>query len=320
VSARGPFGHPGPVGPPDPGEFHGIGHVPSTGSPSGRSGSGRSGSGYPDRSGYPGGAGQPSPGFGQGAAGSYQRPESLTSPGVPSRPALPPRSDRTPTTPFGRYAALLRQLDQVRAGDEAMAESWRRSADSMNAVAEEIGPIIMEHSQQLEMLARRLRMRVMHLGAQKITEEIDPVEALDTAKDLTNQTAFLANEAKRLGSQAAFLPTWRPAYRNFLVYLACAVVTGILQYALFLLHDNNPSSLVILFLLPFVSWVTGLTLIRYYGQPAIPPDPATRRQQFRVGMPPPPDPMTRSPRLGILLCLGTFPIWYLGVVANSWLG
>jgi len=289
VSARGPFDQTGPAGPPDPGEFRGTGSTPPTGSPAPLRG-------IPPR-------GAPGPGRGPGAPGS-------TAP-------LPARTD-PPAASFARYAALLRELDRVRAGDEARTESWRRSAASMNAVAEEIGPMIVEHGQQLEMLGRQMRMKVVRTGAQRIAEEVDPVEALNTAKDLTNQTAVLANEARRQGTLPAFLPTWRPAYRNFLIYLACAVATGALQYALFLVNDNNPPALLVLFVLPLVSWIAGLTVIRYYGQPAIPPDPASRR--FRVGMPPPPDPMTRSPRMGVLLCFGAFPIWYAGTVADFWLG
>lgn len=91
------------------------------------------------------------------------------------------------------------------------------------------------------------------------------------------------------GRRAAFLPTWPPKARNFVVYLAWALPGLLIQFAM--ISDGDASALATLVVIPLITFVGGLVTVRSAGRVRLAPQ--------RV---------ERSARMGVLVCFGLFPL------------
>jgi len=224
----------------------------------------------------------------------------------------------TAGTPWRRYTALLRQLDEVRAAEESRTAARRASNAAMSTEVARLEPVLAEQGGQISDLARRLGLRAPRLTAAAANGVTEPAEALRRAMQSAEMAAEQARAAERRARQAALLPRWRPGARNLVIYLFWALVGLALQFGSFALASdvNRVSGARVLFLIPACAFVAGLVTVSTLGRVRILPEPAPRR----YGQPPPPNPNRRSIRMGLLVCFLTFPVFYVFLLISNHLG
>jgi hypothetical protein len=132
------------------------------------------------------------------------------------------------------------------------------------------------------------------------TAPVDPVSALESARQAADAADAAALRAETMAQQPALLPGWSPLARAAAVYAGCALVAVILQYALVLAANADAVDTISLFAwmcagLPAMAFFAGYLVLTGWGKPRI-----------VVGTP------ARYARLGFAICFVAMPVAYCG--------
>ncbi len=211
--------------------------------------------------------------------------------------------DASELTPWQQYVLLLRRLDAERAGEEARTAAQREAGRSLGGELERLGPEVVEQGGDLQELAVRLGLRRPRLTASPpaADTDLDPVALTAAAAAAVRRADADAARALAAGQRAAFLPGWRPAARNLVIYLAWALAGVVVQLGL--VQDSNASPLPALVVVPVVTFLGGLFTVGAAG-----------RVRLSAHKP------ERSARMGALICFGLFPLGLLVVILRGVFG
>jgi hypothetical protein len=215
------------------------------------------------------------------------------------RPTPPTGTGRTP---WQHYVDLIRALDAERTAEEARTSTQRHGAEAAALEVERLAPLLIDQGAELAHLARRLRISAPKLSAEPANSDAGPYELVVQATRLTARAGSYAREAHQLATRSRFLPGAPVGLRNGLIYTVWALL-GLLVQLTILSQDQSVSFGVILFAVPFVTFLAGLVCVSAFGRAPLAVDKSGR-----------------SVRAGLLICFGIFPVVMLGYLVRHVLG
>ena len=222
-----------------------------------------------------------------------------------------------------RYARLARELDEVRAVEQAITAGLQAGSAEMTAHADALAERLAGQQARLAELARDLRLRPGKLtplrpvrgqgtaglaqphpqtGLELLDEPARMLRELAEQIDLADGEAARADER---GHRAAILPRWPAELRNGLIYGVAAVLTLLSQGLLWVgvqggQHDRSPGFVSLFLLIPAAWYLIGYLVVRMAGTP-------------RVAAPG----NGSSARLGLVLCFLAGPAVLMVVILRS---
>jgi hypothetical protein len=229
-------------------------------------------------------------------------PAPAGAPGIPAsgdEPGVPSPAGRTP---WQHYIDLIRALDVERIAEQERTTVRRRGAEAAALEVERLSPLLIDQGAELTHLARRLRMSQPRLGAEPHEPTGTAYELAALAGRATARASSYARQAHQLATRPRFLPGWPAGVRNFVLYLAWAVVALLVQYRAMAV-DANANPFVVLFVVPAVAYLAGVLSVGSFG-----------RAPLAVERP------GRSARMGALVCFGIFPLVLLVLGVRSLVG
>lgn len=135
----------------------------------------------------------------------------------------------------------------------------------------------------------------------------DPFVLLERAVGHAQRSADLANQAERQARRPRLLPGLAAGPRNLLVYLVTALLGLGVQYPIVAARPNDAPFLVVLVVVPALTFAAGWLVITLFGRSRLP----SAADRVRVGAVAGPDPRRRSVRLGLTVSFLAFPALFV---------
>lgn len=170
------------------------------------------------------------------------------------------------------YAEAARQLDAVRAIENARTAGIRTAVIEMSDHAGQLDQQLQEQRGKLTELGRTLNLRIPKLEPISPAEPVtEPAPALNGVATAISRVDRLATSAADRARYPALLPRWPAFARNLLIYAIAAAGVLIAQVAQFwdLLHDERapePNPVVVLGVLPSLGFLAGYLVATIGGR------------------------------------------------------
>lgn len=209
-------------------------------------------------------------------------------------------------TAYDDYLAALRELDAVRADQEAALAARRSQLAGMNTTVDHLRQRLSQQSGRLHELAAGCKLppppsqlaplpRGGPIGdpSQTLTAAAGDVEAADAAYQ----------EARYLAHRATVLPRWRADDRNGLIYGVFALLSLVVQGVVLASAAGTEQfselfgPFAICLVLPAVAWVAGYITIGVASRPLLGVEAVSADGK-----------LPRNPKLGAVICASTFVI------------
>ena len=204
------------------------------------------------------------------------------------------------TDGWAGYTELARDLDGVRASEQARVEGARAGLAEMTQHAGELQVRADEQNEALVGLGRFLRLKMPKAAPFQPAGPVEPHEDLAKAAAALDRADIEANQAAARGQRPSLLPDWSAFNRAAAVYGAAAGIILIGQAVAFSRSGSSTSGFLFLFVIPAVAFLAAYLTLRFGSQ--------TRVKQ--------PEPKTYT-RLGLLTCFLAGPVVVITFIAVS---
>jgi hypothetical protein len=165
------------------------------------------------------------------------------------------------TDAWAGYAALARELDDVRATEQSRTEGGRVAVAQMTQHADELQARLNAQHEGLVGLGQQLRLRMPGAAPIQPDGPVNPATDLAKAAAAIDEADREAMAAAERGRFPALLPRWSPLSRASAVYGIAAALIVIAQVLAFSRKGSNTSGPLVLFLIPAMGYaVAYLTL------------------------------------------------------------
>lgn len=206
-----------------------------------------------------------------------------------------------------RYAELAREIDAVRARENARTAGLRAAAAQMSQQADELEARLNGQRVMLTNLATHLRIRTPDFTPSVPSGKVDPATGLARVAGAIDRGDKAARAAAERGQYAGFLPGLSTAGRSFVVYEIAALVVLLIQIPQWVdLVDSTknsagPSFVGVMILLPAIAFGIAYAVMSFGTGTRM----SGTKQRART-------------RMGFLMCFGVGPLGLLIVFAVNW--
>ncbi|MFI7588328.1 hypothetical protein ACIB24_14760 [Spongisporangium articulatum] len=183
---------------------------------------------------------------------------------------------------WNEYAALVRELDEVRATEQSRTEGLHVAVAEMTHHADSLDERVINQQQGFAQVAQLLRFRMPKLGPVEPEGIVDPATDLARVAEGIDTADRELHHAATRGQQPQLLPDWSPLGRAMAIYGAAAVLIVLLQLLSFVRGGSNTSSGLVLFMVPLLGFAIGYLTLKIGTRTRVPQ--ATPEIYTRIGL------------------------------------